>query len=256
MADLVEDINRQAPGTRTVVIGYSLGANSSVFVANNAKYVDLIIALQPSMLSWNPPLTGKVGRVIEIYNPNPWMTFGGMGSKKLIGENIEYIANYNSHPGAQFNSEFRSLVKSEIAKLTADNTVVTEQAAASRPNKIAQLPQSPDLKPAEKRLTHQQRDLMASIQIAQTEMPKQPKRPKPERVTDEPPKQQQRQLTAFLDALSSSVNAGSLLDQRRLTIADMKDYAQRRLSIAVMKDYAERTYHGSRTAELTTTASD
>ena len=253
---LVEDINRQAPGTRTVVIGYSLGANSSVFVANNAKYVDLIIALQPSMLSWNPPLTGKVGRVIEIYNPNPWMTFGGMGSKKLIGENIEYIANYDSHPGAQFNSEFRSLVKSEIAKLTADNTVVTEQAAASRPNKIAQLPQSPDLKPAEKRLTHQQRDLMASIQIAQTEMPKQPKRPKPERVTDEPPKQQQRQLTAFLDALSSSVNAGSLLDQRRLTIADMKDYAQRRLSIAVMKDYAERTYHGSRTAELTTTASD
>jgi hypothetical protein len=253
---LVEDINRQAPGTRTVVIGYSLGANSSVFVANNAKYVDLIIALQPSMLSWNPPLTGKVGRVIEIYNPNPWMTFGGMGSKKLIGENIEYIANYDSHPGAQFNSEFRSLVKSEIAKLTADNTVVTEQAAASRPNKIAQLPQSPDLKPAEKRLTHQQRDLMASIQIAQTEMPKQPKRPKPERVTDEPPKQQQRQLTAFLDALSSSVNAGSLLDQRRLTIADMKDYAQRRLSIAVMKDYAERTYHGSRTAELMTTASD
>jgi hypothetical protein len=253
---LVEDINRQAPGTRTVVIGYSLGANSSVFVANNAKYVDLIIALQPSMLSWNPPLTGKVGRVIEIYNPNPWMTFGGMGSKKLIGENIEYIANYDSHPGAQFNSEFRSLVKSEIAKLTADNTVVTEQAAASRLNKIAQLPQSPDLKPAEKRLTHQQRDLMASIQIAQTEMPKQPKRPKPERVTDEPPKQQQRQLKAFLDALSSSVNAGSLLDQRRLTIADMKDYAQRRLSIAVMKDYAERTYHGSRTAELTTTASD
>src|SRR5262245_7986176 len=36
---LVEDINRQAPGTRTVVVGYSLGANSSVFVANSAKYV-------------------------------------------------------------------------------------------------------------------------------------------------------------------------------------------------------------------------
>ena len=117
---LVEDIDRQAPGTHTVVVGYSLGANSSVFVANTAKYVDLIIALQPSMLSWNPPVTGKVGRMIEIYNPNPWMTFGGMGSKKLIGENIEYVANYDSHPGAQFNSEFRSLVKSEIAKLAAD----------------------------------------------------------------------------------------------------------------------------------------
>jgi hypothetical protein len=254
---LVEDINRQAPGTHTVVVGYSLGANSSVFVANNAKYVDLIVALQPSMLSWNPPLTGKVGRMIEIYNPNPWMTFGGMGSKKLIGENIEYIANYDSHPGAQFNSEFRSLVKSEIAKLAADDTLVTAQAAASKANKVAQLPQSPDVKPAEKRLTHQQRDLATKdIQIAHTEIPKQPKRPQPERGTEEPPKQQQRQLTAFLDALSSSVNSGDLFDQRRLTIADMKDYAQRRLSIADMKDYAERAYRGSRTAELTATASD
>jgi hypothetical protein len=254
---LVEDINRQAPGTHTVVVGYSLGANSSVFVANNAKYVDLIIALQPSMLSWNPPLTGKVGRMIEIYNPNPWMTFGGMGSKKLIGENIEYIANYDSHPGAQFNSEFRTLVKSEIAKLTADNTVVTAQAAASRPNKVAQLPQSPDVKPAEGRLAHQQRDLAPKvhIQIVQTEMLKEPK-PKPKQVTEEPPKQQQRQSTALLEALSSSVNSGNLFEQRRLTIADMKDYAQRRLSIADMKDYAERPYRGSRTAELTTTASD
>ena len=254
---LVEDINRQAPGTRTVVVGYSLGANSSVFVANSAKNVDLVIALQPSMLSWNPPLTGKVGRMIEIYNPNPWMTFGGMGSKKLIGENIEYIANYDSHPGAQFNSEFRSLVKSEIAKLTADDTVATAQAAASRPNKVAQLPQPPNLKPAEERLTHQQRDLAAKdIQVAQTEMPKRPNRTKPEHATEDAPNLPQRQLTAFLDTLSSSVNAGNLFDQRRLTTADMKDYAQRRLSIADMKDYAERAYHGSRTAELMTTASD
>jgi len=255
---LVEDINRQAPGTHTVVVGYSLGANSSVFVANSAKYVDLVIALQPSMLSWNPALTGKVGRVIEIYNPNPWMTFGGMGSKKLIGENIEYIANYDSHPGAQFNSEFRSLVKSEIAKLTADDTLVTAQATASRANKVAQLPQSPNLKPAEKRLTHQQGDLAAKdhTQIAQTEMSKGPKQPKPNQVTEEAPRQQQRQSTAFLDALSISVNSGNLFDQRRVTIAHMKDYAQRRLSTADMNDDAERAYHGSRTVKLIATASD
>jgi hypothetical protein len=119
---LVDDLDRQPPGTHTVVIGYSLGANSSVFVANNTKHVDLIIALQPSMLSWNPPLTpGKVGRMIEIYNPNPWLTWGGMGSKKLDGDNIEYIENSDSHPGAQFNSEFRDLAKSEIAKFAADD---------------------------------------------------------------------------------------------------------------------------------------
>jgi hypothetical protein len=117
---LVEDINRQPPGTRTIVVGYSLGANSSVFVANKAKYVDLIVALQPSMFSWNPSVTGNVGRMIEIYNPNPAMTFGGMGSNKLVGPNIEYIANNDSHPGAQFNPVFRNLVKTEVAKLSAE----------------------------------------------------------------------------------------------------------------------------------------
>jgi len=125
---LVGDIDQQPSGTHTVVVGYSLGANSSVFVANKAKYVDLIIALQPSMLSWNPPVTGNVGRMIEIYNPNPWMTFGGMGSKKLSGPNIEYIANNDSHPGAQFNSEFRSLVKTEVAKFLVENEPSAENA--------------------------------------------------------------------------------------------------------------------------------
>jgi hypothetical protein len=123
---LVEDIDRQPPGTRTVVVGYSLGANSSVFVANKAKYVDLIIALQPSTFSWNPSVTGNVGRMIEIYNPNRWMTFGGMGSNKLVGPNIEYIANNDSHPGAQFNPVFRDLVKTEVAKLSTENELPTE----------------------------------------------------------------------------------------------------------------------------------
>ena len=241
---LVEDIDRQAPGTHTVVVGYSLGANSSVFVANTAKYVDLIIALQPSMLSWNPPVTGKVGRMIEIYNPNPWMTFGGMGSKKLIGENIEYIANYDSHPGAQFNSEFRSLVKSEIAKFAANVRPETAQAVASRPNKLAQLPQS-GTKPADEKLTHSQKDLRAKdhLQIAQAEMPKLQKRAESEQVADGRQKQQQRQLTTFLDSLSSSVNSGDVFVQRRLTTADLKDYA-------------ERTYHGSGAAQLMTIASE
>lgn len=123
---LVEDINHQPPETRTVVVGYSLGANSSVFVANKAKYVDLIVALQPSMFSWNPSVTGSVGRMIEIYNPNPLMTFGGMGSNKLVGPNIEYISNNDSHPGAQFNSEFHSLVKTEVARLSAEKELPAE----------------------------------------------------------------------------------------------------------------------------------
>jgi hypothetical protein len=96
--------------------------------------VDLIVALQPSMFSWNPSVTGDVGRMVEIYNPNRWMTFGGMGSNKLAGPNIEYIANNDSHPGAQFNSEFRSLVKTEVAKLSAEK----EPPAENGPEAVAQ----------------------------------------------------------------------------------------------------------------------
>jgi hypothetical protein len=54
------------------------------------------------------------------------MTFGGMGSNKLAGPNIEYIANNDSHPGAQFNSEFHSLVKTEVAKLSAEKELPAE----------------------------------------------------------------------------------------------------------------------------------
>jgi lipoprotein-anchoring transpeptidase ErfK/SrfK len=133
---LVNDINRQPEGTHILVVGYSLGANNAVLVANTANHVDSLIALQPSMFTSNPVVTGNVGRIIEIYNPNPWMTFGGMGSQRLVGPNVEYIVNNDTHLGAQFNSEFGSLVKSEIARLAAEddqNTVgqVTPDARSS-----------------------------------------------------------------------------------------------------------------------------
>ena len=129
---LVNDINRQPEGTHILVIGYSLGANNAILVANNTDYIDSIIALQPSIFTSNTTLTGKVGRVVEIYNPNPWMTFGGMGSQKLEGPNIEYITNNDSHPGAPFNSGFRNLVRSEIARISTEPVPNTAQAKMSK----------------------------------------------------------------------------------------------------------------------------
>ena len=250
---LVDDIERQPPGTRTVVIGYSLGANSSVFVANKAKYIDVIIALQPSMLSWNPAVTGRVGRMIEVYNPDPAMTFGGMGSKKLIGPNIEYIANNDSHPGAQFSSEFRDLVKSEIARVSADPAVITAQ---------TQVPVAPALAFAETRtsaapVTAQARTpaTLAPTTPAPMAAPVAPRvvtaevpipMPKPARLATvsklaavEPasPSRRQEDATALLDAITSAVDSGNLFAQRPLTVADMLDFAN-------------RNYHNARTAEL------
>jgi hypothetical protein len=287
---LVEEIERQAPGTHTIVVGYSLGANSSVFVANKAKYVDLIIALQPSMLSWNPPVTGKVGRIIEIYNPNPWMTFGGMGSKKLIGDNIEYITNYDSHPGAQFSSEFRSLVKGEIAKFNS-SAPLQQAKAETPPNQRSQLPGSSGSKSAEKRQTNPQADSTASaVQAAQTGVPQGTKPAKPEHVADRAvqtaqtgvpqgtkPAKPEHVAERAVQTAQTGVPQGTkpakpehvaeeapkqlqgeataLLDQLTGSINSGNLLVQRRLTVSDMRDYAQRTYHGSHTDESITTAS-
>ena len=274
---LVEDIERQPPGTRTVVVGYSLGANSSVFVANKAKYIDVIIALQPSMLSWNPEVTGRVGRMIEVYNPNPLMTFGGMGSKKLIGPNIEYIANKDSHPGAQFNSEFRDLVKSEIARVSTEPTVTTAQASTPMPPALAYT----DTRSSAASTTAQERTgtirapIMAQAQIqapiqAPLPVPRPANIPGPTKmaaIKQQPSSQQASHqassgashepnneanhgsspqpeyATAFLDNLTSAVDSGNLFAERQLTLADMMDYAK-------------RNYRNARPAGLLATASE
>jgi hypothetical protein len=255
---LVEDLDRQPPGTHKVVIGYSLGANSSVSVANEAKYVDLIIALQPSMLSWNPPLTGKVGRMIEIYNPDPWMTWGGMGSKKLVGDNIEYIANNDSHPGAQFSSEFRNLAKTEIAKFTAqDRLAATKQA---EPAPLAIKLGYAEEQPASRQKDSPAKDKRQIVQGQILDLPKlPPKSPAPQSVeaspkreakneSSEQPKGDPKKWAAFADTLSNSVSAGELSAERPQTIADILA-PERPLTRADMIDYAGRTYGASRTAE-------
>ena len=270
---LVDDIERQPPGTHTVVVGYSLGANSSVFVANKAKYIDVIIALQPSMLSWNPAVTGCVGRMIEVYNPDPSMTFGGMGSKKLIGPNIEYIANNDSHPGAQFSWEFRNLVKSEIARISAEPAVVTAQARALPAPALAfaetrtpaapvtaqgraptapapmtaQAPiQAPIPVPRPANITGPTKLAALKQQSSSREQSHEPIHEPSREPSHEPShgsSPQPQYATAFLESLTSTVDSGNLFAQRQLTVADMMDYAARK-------------YRNPRTAELLPSSSE
>jgi hypothetical protein len=229
---LVDDINRQPKGTRILIVGYSLGANNAILVANNTGYVDEIIALQPSMLTTQDALTGKVGKIIEIYNPNPWMTFGGMGSQKLDAPNIEYIVNNDSHPGAQFSEQFRSIVKTELARLAAQDNVQTAQLKVPKPSPLAKLSPPKDKptalafanadplkhEPPKHDEAKHERSRPAQAAIEQTRP-----EPKPAVVFAEAPKPQ----PILVEALSSSANADSLLAQRTLTISDMKDYVKR-----------------------------
>src|SRR5262249_44654439 len=89
-------------------------------IARNTNAMTALIHQQLELAPAVNTLSANIRQAKWIYNPNPAMTFGGMGSNKLVGPNIEYIANNDSHPGAQFNPVFRDLVKTEVEKLSAE----------------------------------------------------------------------------------------------------------------------------------------
>jgi hypothetical protein len=78
--DAVKLIKQQRPETKIVLIGYSLGANNSTYVAKNVKHVDELIAIQASVWGPTPALEENVDRAIEIYNPRFWRTAGPRSS--------------------------------------------------------------------------------------------------------------------------------------------------------------------------------
>jgi hypothetical protein len=242
---LVDDINRQPKGTHILIVGYSLGANNAILVANNTAYVDSIIALQPSMLTSQDSLTGKVGKIIEIYNPNPWMTFGGMGSQKLVAPNIEYIVNNDSHPGAQFNEQFHTVVKNEVARLTAQDSLQAAQVKLAKPPALAKLSPPKDVKsaalalantdPAKHEQTKREPSRPIQAKLEQTrpqQLPAALVAEPPQSVFSDAPKPQ----PVFADAFLMTANAGNLFVQRTLTISDMKDYVKRNYATSPTAD--------------------
>jgi hypothetical protein len=66
--------------------------------------------------------------------------------------------------------------------------------------------------------------LADNLEVAPAAIPKLSQHPELELVTEELSKRWSRDLLAFLDTLTNSVDSGNLLIERRLTIADMRDY--------------------------------
>jgi hypothetical protein len=166
--------------------------------------------------------------MIEVYNPNPWETFGGMGSKKLIGPHIEYIANNDSHPGAQFSFQFRDLVKSEVARISSEDRVETAQAATPRSVQAAQFARSARPERVAEKAADQYRDPApkARLQLAEADTRSQAPAA-PQAVAPEQPSHAPKESVAFLDTLSSSVDSGDLSAAHELTPADLMSYAKR-----------------------------
>jgi hypothetical protein len=133
-------------------------------------------------------------------------------------------------------------VKSEVARLAAEDTLHTAKAEIPKPlqpPKSAKAPQSPQLEVVKE-------EAPAKAEIAMPlQPPKSAQAPQSlalEMVKEEPPDHPPTTPTGFIDALSNSVNSGNLDLERHLTIADMADYVR-------------RTYQSSHATDLTMAAS-
>lgn len=105
---------------KLVVIGYSMGANATTFVANGLapRHVALLVAIQPTLWENAETIPITVDKAIEIYNPNIAET-GALGGRKLTGFHTTYVMNSDSHPFADSDPVAHKLILEEIHKLLA-----------------------------------------------------------------------------------------------------------------------------------------
>jgi pimeloyl-ACP methyl ester carboxylesterase len=129
--DAVKLIKQQRPETKIVLIGYSLGANNSTYVAKNVKHVDELIAIQASVWGATTALEENVDKAVEIYNPRFWRT-AGLGAKRLVGIHFSYIANSDSHFYADDDPDVHNFVFNEVKKL-ADPTTPARSVSGIQP---------------------------------------------------------------------------------------------------------------------------
>ncbi len=119
--DAVKIIQQQKPGTKIVVIGYSLGANNSTYVTKNVKHVNELIAIQASVWGQSTAIGENVDRAIEIYNPKFWRT-AGLGAKRLAGVHFSYITNGDSHFYADNDPQVHKFILNEVQNIAEPTT--------------------------------------------------------------------------------------------------------------------------------------
>jgi hypothetical protein len=134
---IVQDAKRQSG--KIVIIGYSLGANSTVAIANKLPRVDLIVAYDPSRLSplahetngeFTQHVKQSVRRAICFYNPYAWY-FGGA---RLEGSQVELFAIDNFHLTVAVDQRLHNITE-EAVKQVALGSQPANAVAASQPGK-------------------------------------------------------------------------------------------------------------------------
>lgn len=127
----VQLIEQKEPATKIVVIGYSLGANNSTYIAKSVKHLDELIAIQASLWGQSAAIGENVNKAIEIYNPKFWRT-AGLGAKRLVGLHFSYITNNDSHTYADNDPRVHQFVFNEV-KTVADPATSSKSVSGIKP---------------------------------------------------------------------------------------------------------------------------
>jgi hypothetical protein len=131
---------RRHPG-RLVIIGFSLGANTAVAIANKLPHVDLLVAYDPSRLSplvhvvddaFTQHVASTVRRAICFYNPYAWY-FGGA---RLDGSQVETIPIINYHLAVAVDQRLHEITEDAVRKVavTPSDTQPSALVVPSRPS--------------------------------------------------------------------------------------------------------------------------
>jgi dienelactone hydrolase len=119
---VVQDAKRHAG--KIVIIGYSLGANSTVAIANKLPQVDLIVAYDPSRLSplaheangeFTQRVKPSVRRAICFYNPYAWY----YGGARLDGSQVEVVPISNFHLTVAVDQRLHDITEEAVKQVAA-----------------------------------------------------------------------------------------------------------------------------------------
>jgi pimeloyl-ACP methyl ester carboxylesterase len=119
---VVQDAKRH-PG-KIVIIGYSLGANSTVAIANKLPHVDLIVAYDPSRLSplaheingeFTQHVKPTVRRAICFYNPYAWY----YGGARLDGSQVELVPISNFHLAVAVDQRLHEMTEEAVRQVAS-----------------------------------------------------------------------------------------------------------------------------------------
>jgi hypothetical protein len=133
---------------KIVIIGFSLGANTTVAIANKLPHVDLIVAYDPSRLSplvhaadgeFTQHVAPTVRRAICFYNPYAWY-FGGA---RLEGSQVETVLISNYHLDVAVDQRLHEITEEAVKQVAVTPPVQEAPApfASPRPSTAAMKPE-------------------------------------------------------------------------------------------------------------------